>query len=358
MKTWFVLPLLLSLVVASVGDYLPEFQDCLEKCNDVQCVSHTQFGPHHLNPIAKTVFLWDCSLDCNYKCQQLITQERKQAGMSMVQFYGKWPFRRIFGVTEFLSSLFSMANLYVNHVNFKKVTRYYGTTIRNNSETSGPRATMLWQYVILLGVSILGWFCSTLFHIRDFPLTETMDYLGAGGIMVANFNSIVVRHFRLFDKEKTTLRYAFQTFVCLVLLYHYSKLMHHWDYDYNMRFNLVFGLLSLTLWILHSYSVHEVYSSNTHFYNNSMQLLPFETKILAKLNYVGLSRSKYIPLIPVALNVFLILSVSLEILDFPPWFQLIDSHSLWHVCTIFPPIVWYDWNIWDLEMDSLTVKHI
>lgn len=347
------LPVLLALpcvVLASAGDLLPQFQSLLEECTALQCDQNIQFGNGQLNPLSTLLFNWDCHLDCRYKCLQMVTDARKVEGLPMVQFYGKWPFKRVLGVTELFSSVMSVGNLCVNYVNFQKVSRYYRAARSRDESVSA----MLLQYLVLLGISIAGWMSSTIFHIRDMPGTETLDYVGAGLIVTANFNSITVRYFGLYKNPKA--RYIFQGLLGAVLFFHYTKLGLQWDYSYNMRFNMVIGLLSALLWMAHAARVNRVYLADTHFYNNSMQLLPFETKILAKLNYVGISRTKDIPLLPAALNVFLILAVSLEVVDFEPWFQLVDSHSLWHMCTMLPPIVWYDWNLWDLEMEQLSSR--
>lgn len=270
----------------------------------------------------------------------------------MVQFYGKWPFKRILGITEFFSSVFSVANFYVNYRNYYKIKRQYRIAAHKDDD----RSTMLRQYLVLLFVSMFGWFCSTVFHIRDRPITETLDYVGAGAIIAANFNAIFVRKFGLYRLEKTRALVIFQTLLCGVLLVHYAKLYFSWDYSYNMRFNVAVGLSALVLWILHSALVQRRYLRRPHYYNNSIHLLPYETRILNKLNFVGLSKTKYIPLIPVALNLALVAAASLEMVDFDPIAGLVDAHLLWHFCTIFPPIVWYDWNLWDLEMASLQVK--
>lgn len=34
-------------------------------------------------------------------------------------------------------------------------------------------------------------------------------------------------------------------------------------------------------------------------------------------------------------------AMSLELFDFPPWFGSIDAHSLWHMMTIAPTVLWY-----------------
>jgi hypothetical protein len=38
---------------------------------------------------------------------------------------------------------------------------------------------------------------------------------------------------------------------------------------------------------------------------------------------------------------WIILAMSLELLDFPPWRGLIDAHSLWHLGTVVPTAWWY-----------------
>ena len=35
------------------------------------------------------------------------------------------------------------------------------------------------------------------------------------------------------------------------------------------------------------------------------------------------------------------LAMGLEILDFPPWGGYLDAHSLWHLGTVGPTILWY-----------------
>lgn len=336
---------------ASVGDNLPEFRDCVAEC--VPACSAATDSPYYLrntiNTIAGTLFLWDCPLECSYQCQQRVTSVRHASGLPMVQFYGKWPFRRVLGITEMVSTLFSVANLWVNVANLQKVTRHY-RRVRHQRPQS---AVMLRQYLVLLWVSVVGWAFSTVFHVRDVPLTETLDYLGAGAIIVANLNAVCVRSFDLHLKRRTLVRQVFQAVLVVVLLAHYARLLRRWDYLYNLAFNLAAGLAALVLWVGHLWRTHRTYQRDVHRYNSSIHLVPHETRLLAAMNHVGLLRAKYIPLIPVALNVYLVLAVSLEMVDFEPWWRLVDAHALWHLCTVFPPMVWYDWNIWDLEMAFL-----
>lgn len=385
-------------IAASEGDRLSGFQDCLLQCEklmdcgyanslaqielqqqqeeeliqpvaqpvrppekrDISAGSEVKELPQYelkdfldnyrLSWITKTVFQWDCILDCNYKCQQFITNQRELGGLSMVQFYGKWPFSRVMGITEIMLVLFSIGNYYANWLNLSKILTQYNKTRKSGNESS----IMYKQYLYLLVGSLVGWGFSTLFHTRDTSFTETLDYFGAAMIMLLNFNAIAIRYFRLFKSNMAKQRTIFLSLLVAIFIFHCVKLHNKWDYQYNTYFNLFFGVLAIVLWIMHSLRVNNVYNKDSRMYNNSIQLLPFETKILSKLNYLSLSETRYIPLLPVMLNLWLILGMSFELLDFPPWFRLIDAHAIWHLFTIIPPIFWYDWNIWDIELMKLT----
>lgn len=341
---------LLVPVFCSLGDNLPEFQNCKNHCDNYQCSgkkllsfsSKYKEDDFKINSVSfpfKQLFGWDCLSDCDYKCQQIITNIRASHEDPIVKFYGKWPFKRILGVTELASVVFSLLNLWINYHNFKKIV----TQERRNS---GPVKVMYKQYLGLLMVSMIGWIFSTIFHIRDFPLTETLDYFGASLMIIFNCYVITVRYFELFKKNLLPYQIAFAT----VYVLHVIKLHNKWDYSYNILFHSLIGLGSFVLWIIHAISVNKKYARNYSILSNSIQLLPFETKILIKLNYLSMSKSKYIPLIPIMLVFWLMWSMIFEIYEFSPIIKLIDSHSVWHLMTFFPQVIWYDWNIWDLEV--------
>jgi hypothetical protein len=44
---------------------------------------------------------------------------------------------------------------------------------------------------------------------------------------------------------------------------------------------------------------------------------------------------------PGMIVVWIMLAMSLELQDFPPWHGLIDAHSLWHLGTVIPTAWWY-----------------
>ncbi|MCJ1371431.1 hypothetical protein MMC20_002646 [Loxospora ochrophaea] len=48
---------------------------------------------------------------------------------------------------------------------------------------------------------------------------------------------------------------------------------------------------------------------------------------------------------------WIILAMSLELLDFPPLGGLVDAHSLWHLGTVGPTIWWYNFLVKDALQD-------
>lgn len=330
MKILYPFLMLFVVAFASLGDNLPEFQSCLYQCD--------------CNVIPQSIF-WSCPANCNYYCQQLITDQLESLNVPMVQFYGKWPFKRVLGVQEFFAMIFSIGNLYVNYKNLRIIYRQFK---RNESEYK----TMYVQYLILLIVTCIGWSFSVIFHFKDTTMSETLDYFGAFAIILCNLNAIVVRVFQLFKHRKKLI--IWHTALVALYLYHVIRLKRNWDYSYNTLINIIVGVSAMILWCFHLWRVYCVYNQKRIIYNNSIQLLPYETKLLQKLSYVGMSLSSLIPLIPIFNNVMLLLGISLELNDFPPIARLVDAHALWHLVTIFPSIVWFDWNVWDIEMLKIT----
>ena len=152
------------------------------------------------------------------------------------------------------------------------------------------------------------------FHTRDFPLTEKLDYFAAGATVLYGLFLSIVRILRL-DEEyppyKPTLR-RLLIGVCLVLYtMHVCYLTFwSWNYTYNMVANVVVGILQNIMWI--SFSVYR--------YNKTQKLWTAWPAMI-----VG----------------WIILAMSLELLDFPPWNGLIDAHSLWHLGTVVPTAWFY-----------------
>ncbi|XHG05388.1 hypothetical protein AWENTII_008614 [Aspergillus wentii] len=261
--------------------------------------------------------LWTCPAECDYTCQHVVTDRRVARDPPMispvVQFHGKWPFRRILGMQEPFSVLFSLLNFLAHWQGICRI------------KESVPTWHSLRQYYLAFGYCGLAcWTFSMLFHTRDFPLTEKLDYFGAGANVMYGFYLAVVRILRLDQgnlRYKPTLR-RLLTLIC-ILLYtmHVCYLSFwSWDYTYNMIANIVIGIIQNILWT--GFSI-------TRYRRNLKTWTAWPGMIVA----------------------WIILAMSLELLDFPPWHGLIDAHSLWHLGTVIPTAWWYSFLIKDVQDD-------
>ncbi|KAH7133671.1 Per1-like protein [Dactylonectria macrodidyma] len=283
----------------SAGDRLPEFRDCLNVCKTENCgpgQDHTPIPLHH------RLLLWNCASECKYACQHIVTGQRIDAGAKIVQFYGKWPFYRFLGMQEPFSVLFSLGNLWAHWDGLKKVRTMIPVTY-----------SLRPFYIWLSCVGIVSWVCSTVFHTRDFQITEELDYFAAGANVLYGLYYTLVRIFRLdrnTPRRRSTLR-AWTVLCIFLYLCHISYLKFvRWDYTYNMAANVVVGIIQHLTWTWFSFDRYKK------------------------------SRRAWVAL-PGFVVAWIIFAMSMELFDFPPWLGCIDAHSLWHLLTIGPTVVWY-----------------
>ncbi|RFU27438.1 hypothetical protein B7463_g8904, partial [Scytalidium lignicola] len=299
--------LLASHAHASVGDKLPEFKECVEVCINENC------GAGDANiPIFHRLLLWDCPSECDYTCQHIITDRRVVEGEEVVQFHGKWPFYRFLGMQEPFSVLFSFLNFSGHHVGLAKI------------KANIPAFYPLRQYYIYIAyLGMASWTFSMIFHTRDFTLTEQLDYFGAGANVLYGLYYSVVRVFRLDQGGKKT-RSVLKawTLLCITLyLCHVAYLKWYtWDYTYNMAANVVVGIFQNILWSWFSIDKYRK----------------------SKRTWAAW---------PGLMVAWLLVAMSLELLDFPPWLGCIDAHSLWHLGTVVPTFVMYNFLLKDAEDD-------
>ena len=236
----------------------------------------------------------------------------------VVQFHGKWPFRRLLGMQEPCSVLFSLGNLLAHWDGLRaKVLRQI--------PASYPLRP---YYVVLACLGLFSWTASAVFHTRDTRLTERLDYLGAGASVMYGLYYTAVRIWRLdrgdllgagkedpLSKTATSRRRSVwrvwtaawaATYTCHVL---YLTLIK-FDYGYNMMANVVWGVLQNAMWSWYSW----------HTYRRNRRLWAVWPGLVVA---------------------WVLVAMSLELLDFPPLWWAIDAHSLWHLATIFPTILWY-----------------
>ncbi|KAF7588293.1 hypothetical protein BBP40_005918 [Aspergillus hancockii] len=192
-------------------------------------------------------------------------------------------------------------------------------------ETMSTWNTTLRPYYLAFGYCGLAcWTFSSIFHARDFPLTEKLDYFGAGANVMYGLYLAIIRIFRL-DKEepraKPTLRRLWTAICIFLYTLHVSYLSFwSWDYTYNMIANIVVGMAQNLLWV--AFSIFRYHSTG-----------------------------KTWTILPTIIVVWIMLAMSLELLDFAPWHALIDAHSLWHLGTVIPTALWYMFLEKDIEDD-------
>ncbi|OAQ72804.1 Mn2+ homeostasis protein Per1 [Pochonia chlamydosporia 170] len=263
-------------------------------------------------PALRRLLLWNCASECDYTCQHIVTAQRVAAREPIVQFHGKWPFYRFLGMQEPFSVLFSLGNLYAHWDGLAKVRARI------------PASYSLRPfYVVLAHVGIASWIFSAIFHTRDFQLTEELDYFAAGANVLYGMYYTPIRIFRI-DRPSPRRRSVLRAWTLLcVLLYvcHVAYLKGvRWDYTYNMAANIAAGIVQNILWS---------WFSITSFKKSG-------------------SLWSIVPGVVVAWVMF---AMSMELFDFPPWLGCIDAHSLWHLLTIGPTILWYNFLLKDAQAD-------
>ncbi|KAH1555109.1 hypothetical protein KXV92_001914 [Aspergillus fumigatus] len=221
----------------------------------------------------------------------------------VVQFHGKWPFRRILGMQEPFSVLFSLLNLLAHWNGIGRI------------KETVPAWHSLRPYYLTFGYCGLAcWTFSMLFHTRDFPLTEKLDYFGAGANVMYGLYLAIIRILRLDQgkpRYKPTLRRLTTTICVLLYTMHVCYLSFwSWDYTYNMIANIVVGAIQNILW-------------------TGFSIVRYQKQGKVWMAWPGM------------IVVWIMLAMSLELQDFPPWHGLIDAHSLWHLGTVIPTAWWY-----------------
>lgn len=221
----------------------------------------------------------------------------------VLQFHGKWPFYRFMGMQEPFSVLFSLLNYLAHDYGLSRV------------RAAVPESYPLRSYYVLLAYfGMASWVFSMIFHTRDFALTERLDYFAAGASVLYGLYYSPIRIFRLKDKHKAAEKSILRlwTLLCVLAFLAHVSYLSFWrfDYTYNMTANVVVGTLQNVLWT--GFSIDR--------YRRTKR---------AWTTWPGL------------IVAWIILAMSLELFDFPPWEGMIDAHALWHLGTVGPTIWWY-----------------
>lgn len=374
---YFLLVTLLPLAAASPGDDLDEFWDCRFQCEQITCYNN----PYHLvqyehfdelrandpefellpfNPawhfdampllwLLQALF-WDCESNCDYQCQRLVTRDRVFSGDEVYQFHGKWPFWRVFGVQELASMVFSVGNWAVHYAGMKHT---WSAIQANKNGPNKPANAQLHVLLFMSVVTTLAWTFLTIFHVRDFLITERLDYYFAGLTVLSGFYGVACRYFRLYLPSRTAQKFLF-TLVCVAAYAaHVYRLETDWLYTYNMQANITVGVLQNILWVLLCFELYSEYYKIEQAQKGTQDLshLSYVDSRKVLLSSFYLRSPKLFSLYPLLLCFIVVVGMSMEILDFPPViYDLVDAHSLWHLVTIFPAYFgWYNWMVWDIN---------
>ncbi|KAH8675624.1 Per1-like-domain-containing protein [Xylariales sp. PMI_506] len=309
-----VVALLLSTVEASLGDRLPEFRECVEVCKRENCDPHN--NPTHI-PFHHRILLWTCPQECDYTCQHIVTARRVERNEPITQFHGKWPFIRVLGMQEPFSVLFSLGNMVAHQNGLTKLR----ASIPANYQ-------LRYYYCLFAYFGIVTWISSTIFHIRDFTATEQLDYFAAGaGVLYGMYYTpiLVFRLDRRTPRRRSVLRLWTVLCCCLYAGHVIYLKAWKWDYTYNMAANVTVGLIQNALWTYFSWKK----------YRETRQIWTIWPGVIVA---------------------WLMMVMSLELMDFPPLWGALDAHSLWHLGTIFPTVVWYNFLVKDAQEDIAKSK--
>lgn len=245
----------------------------------------------------------------------------------VVQYHGKWPFYRFMGIQEPMSVLFSAGNLYMH--------AKYGLSLARQLPSDLPKALQRpLSYVPYAGINL--WIWSMVFHTRDKPWTEKLDYFSAALSILFNLYYAIVRIAGLYkvdgkrDLHNQHLRRQLGAVVLgTIFLCHVSYLTFwKFDYGYNMAFNVSIGLTHNLLWL--GWTIYQFTLPPT---------IQLQTRTLSSQSIPVNNRAPHYLRPTITLTILSSL-IALELLDFPPIWRCLDAHALWHAATI-PVIKWW-----------------
>ncbi|XP_008548871.1 post-GPI attachment to proteins factor 3 isoform X1 [Microplitis demolitor] len=271
-------------VSASTGDRSQFYRQCLLVCYSSSCKHNVEF---EIVSFDDGGFLsWSCEENCRYDCMWETVNHFIDHGLKVPQFHGKWPFIRMFGFQEPASVIFSILNFYAHIMMYRK--------FRREIKSSMPMS-LIWTYFTV--VCLNAWFWSAIFHARDKPFTEVMDYSCAFTMVITLLYCMLIRIFYKNNKLFAVITFGYISMLSVHLSHLWSGKI---NYGYNMKINIVFGFLTFLITVI-------------WWYRNS-----------SKLTHSYL------------IGWFTILTVAvtlLEVADFPPIFWTLDAHALWHAST-------------------------
>ena len=266
------------------GHMHPHYTACESRCRAV-CEVGLQAPPSEL---ALRLFMWSCADECAYTCMHDLEARRYESGFHPLQYHGKWPFFRVFGMQEAASVVLSLLTAAIHVIGVRRML----AARRRASSPTDLSSQVIAVYGVLGVVSMV---LSAAFHSRDTGVTERLDYIGAFLSNVALTAAIGALWLR-------GARYLLSGYICLlvaVFIHHASSLLGaRIDYGHNMRVNVAVA----------------------------------GTSIVLCLGYVAWHGIRRNATLLVSAALFALAGVC-EIVEMTPWRGLVDSHALFHACS-------------------------
>lgn len=161
----------------------------------------------------------------------------KFINLTVCYLYFQWPFIKFLGLQEPASVIFSICNL-LTHIYLLKKFR---AEVRPDSP-----CYKLWH--ILTIASINGWIWSTIFHARDFPITEFLDYTSAYLIVITALYCFSIR---ICYKMNIFLKLFITILFSAFYIQYFSYLaVGSFSYSFNMKTNIITGNIRKTNFFL------------------------------------------------------------------------------------------------------------
>lgn len=174
----------ISSIQCSAGDQLPYYVDCLQYCFYYNCSSSTSLDEFNSKQSNLLLMIgWNCEEECNYNCQwstiDYLLNEKNITRLP--QFYGKWTFKRYFGLQEPASAICSFLNLIIYFISFYWYCINVIELVFTKSNHSKFKIKELFRLCFdkdffLNGLNAIAafnaWFWSTIFHCKDTQFTE------------------------------------------------------------------------------------------------------------------------------------------------------------------------------------------
>eukprot|EP00835_Amoeboradix_gromovi_P003415 NODE_224_length_13912_cov_0.116604.p5 type:complete len:281 gc:universal NODE_224_length_13912_cov_0.116604:4604-3762(-) len=274
-----------QLVMSSKGDNEGLFQFCVSRCMEQE---------------KQTILLWNKREVCDYECMWSIVHQKQSKNEPIEQYYGKWPFYRIWMIQEPMSTLFSFLNLIVH-------LRYFN--IFNNKWKYGRDLNI---FIIL---NLITWLASMSLHTISNNLTERLDYFSAGFVVIYGIYIILIYLFKLN-------RIILPVFI-LIYSFYVNFQLNRTGLDYGLHM-LVFSIIG---------AVHSL----VWFINGFIVRKPHAIKI-------GLA------------SIFTLICLgALEWMDFA-LIGYLDAHALWHLSTVFVAKYWYSYWLFEEKVALSKIK--